>query len=144
MRVLVQKCRNASVSVSGKTVGRCDFGLMLLIGFTEGDDAFTISYLVNKVLKLRIFEDESGVMNRSVLDVGGSVLSVSQFTLYADTSKGNRPSYIKALNGEHAEDLYDTFNQELSKYISVSTGKFGADMEVSFTNLGPTTILLER
>lgn len=144
MRVLVQKCRNASVSVSGKTVGRCDFGLMLLIGFTEGDDASTISYLVNKVLKLRIFEDESGVMNRSVLDVGGSVLSVSQFTLYADTSKGNRPSYIKALNGEHAEDLYDTFNQELSKYISVSTGKFGADMEVSFTNLGPTTILLER
>ena len=144
MRVLVQKCRNASVSVSGKTVGRCDFGLMLLIGFTEGDDASTISYLVNKVLKLRIFEDESGVMNRSVLDVGGSVLSVSQFTLYADTSKGNRPSYIKALNGEHAENLYDTFNQELSKYISVSTGKFGADMEVSFTNLGPTTILLER
>lgn len=144
MRVLVQKCRNASVSVSGKTVGRCDFGLMLLIGFTEGDDASTISYLVNKVLKLRIFEDESGVMNRSVLDVGGSVLSVSQFTLYADTSKGNRPSYIKALNGEQAEDLYDTFNQELSKYILVSTGKFGADMEVSFTNLGPTTILLER
>ena len=139
MRVLVQKCRNASVSVSGKTVGRCDFGLMLLVGFTEGDDVSNISYLVNKVLKLRIFEDENGVMN-----VDGSILSVSQFTLYGDTSKGNRPSYIKALNGERAKELYDSFNQELSKSISVQTGEFGADMEVSFTNLGPTTILLER
>lgn len=144
MRVLVQKCRNASVSVSGKIVGRCDFGLMLLVGFTEGDDVSNISYLVNKVLKLRIFEDENGVMNRSVMDVGGSILSVSQFTLYGDTSKGNRPSYIKALNGERAKELYDSFNQELSKSISVQTGEFGADMEVSFTNLGPTTILLER
>lgn len=144
MRVLVQKCRNASVSVSGKIVGRCDFGLMLLVGFTEDDDSSNISYLVNKVLKLRIFEDENGVMNRSVMDVGGSILSVSQFTLYGDTSKGNRPSYIKALNGERAKELYDSFNQELSKSISVQTGEFGADMEVSFTNLGPTTILLER
>lgn len=144
MRVLVQKCRNASVSVSGKIVGRCDFGLMLLVGFTEGDDSSNIFYLVNKVLKLRIFEDENGVMNRSVMDVGGSILSVSQFTLYGDTSKGNRPSYIKALNGERAKELYDSFNQELSKSISVQTGEFGADMEVSFTNLGPTTILLER
>lgn len=144
MRVLVQKCRNASVSVSGKIVGRCDFGLMLLVGFTEGDDVSNISYLVNKVLKLRIFEDENGVMNRSVMDVGGSILSVSQFTLYGDTSKGNRPSYIQALNGERAKELYDSFNQELSKSISVQTGEFGADMEVSFTNLGPTTILLER
>lgn len=144
MRVLVQKCRNASVSVSGKTAGRCDFGLMLLVGFTEGDDVSNISYLVNKVLKLRIFEDENGVMNRSVMDVDGSILSVSQFTLYGDTSKGNRPSYIKALNGERAKELYDSFNQELSKSISVQTGEFGADMEVSFTNLGPTTILLER
>lgn len=144
MRVLVQKCRNASVSVSGKIVGRCDFGLMLLVGFTEGDNFSNISYLVNKVLKLRIFEDENGVMNRSVMDVGGSILSVSQFTLYGDTSKGNRPSYIQALNGERAKELYDSFNQELSKSISVQTGEFGADMEVSFTNLGPTTILLER
>lgn len=144
MRVLVQKCRNASVSVSGKIVGRCDFGLMLLVGFTEGDDVSNISYLVNKVLKLRIFEDENGVMNRSVMDVDGSILSVSQFTLYGDTSKGNRPSYIKALNGERAKELYDSFNQELSKSISVQTGEFGADMEVSFINLGPTTILLER
>lgn len=144
MRVLVQKCRNASVSVSGKIVGRCDFGLMLLVGFTEGDDSSNISYLVNKVLKLRIFEDENGVMNRSVMDVDGSILSVSQFTLYGDTSKGNRPSYIKALNGERAKELYDSFNRELSKSISVQTGEFGADMEVSFTNLGPTTILLER
>ena len=144
MRVLVQKCRNASVSVSGKIVGRCDFGLMLLVGFTEGDDVSNISYLVNKVLKLRIFEDENGVMNRSVMDVDGSILSVSQFTLYGDTSKGNRPSYIKALNGERAKELYDSFNQELSNSISVQTGEFGADMEVSFINLGPTTILLER
>ena len=144
MRVLVQKCRNASVSVSGKIVGRCDFGLMLLVGFTEGDDSSNISYLVNKVLKLRIFEDENGVINRSVMDVDGSSFSASQFTLYGDTSKGNRPSYIKALNGERAKELYDSFNQELSKSISVQTGEFGADMEVSFTNLGPTTILLER
>ena len=144
MRVLVQKCRNANVSVSEKVVGSCKFGLMLLVGFTEGDNQETISYLVNKILKLRIFEDENGVMNRSVLDVGGSILSVSQFTLYADTTKGNRPSYIRALNGSKAKQLYDLFNQELSQSISVETGEFGADMEVSFTNLGPTTILLER
>lgn len=144
MRILVQKCRDASVSVSGKVVGSCKFGLMLLVGFTEGDNQETISYLVNKVLKLRIFEDENGIMNRSVLDVKGSILSVSQFTLYGDTTKGNRPSYIKALNGSAAKQLYDLFNQELSQSISLETGEFGADMEVSFTNLGPTTILLER
>lgn len=144
MRVLVQKCRDAKVSVHGKTMGTCKFGLMVLVGFTEGDNSETISYLVNKVLKLRVFEDEDGVMNRSVLDVGGSILSVSQFTLYGDATKGNRPSYMKALNGSKAKQLYDLFNQKLSQSISVETGEFGADMEVSFTNLGPTTILLER
>ena len=99
--------------------------------------------MVHKVLNLRIFPDDNGVMNRSVLDVEGKILSVSQFTLYADTKKGNRPSYIKALNGEEAKKLYDLWNVELAKEISVETGVFGADMNVTLTNVGPTTIWLE-
>ena len=102
-----------------------------------------IKKMVHKVLNLRIFPDDNGVMNRSVLDVEGKILSVSQFTLYADTKKGNRPSYIKALNGEEAKKLYDLWNVELAKEISVETGVFGTDMNVTLTNVGPTTIWLE-
>lgn len=96
------------------------------------------------MLNLRIFDDEEGVMNKSILDVGGSILSISQFTLYADTKKGNRPSYIKALNGEKAIKLYNEFNEKLSDYIHVETGIFGADMKVNILNDGPITILLEK
>ena len=144
MRVLVQRSGKAKVEVDGKITGSIDRGLMLLVGFTEGDSIKEIEYLARKVVNLRIFDDENGVMNKSILDVGGSVLSVSQFTLYADTTKGNRPSYINALGGEEAIKLYEAFNKELEKYVEVGTGVFGAEMQVSFTNDGPITIMLER
>lgn len=144
MKVLVQRSGKSSVSVSSKVVGKIDSGLVLFVGFTEGDDISNINYLVKKVLNLRIFPDENGVMNKSILDYGGSILSISQFTLYADTKKGNRPSYINALGGEYSSKLYDEFNKVLSESIHVETGIFGADMEVDITNIGPTTIMLER
>ena len=150
MRILVQRSLESSVSVNNKIVGSIDKGLVLFVGFTHSDDSSKIDYLINKVLNLRIFDDEAGVMNKSILDVGGSILSISQFTLYADTKKGRRPSYVKALNGEHAIKLYDLFNEtlqlELNKKNSnckVEKGIFGADMKVSITNDGPVTILLE-
>ena len=144
MRVLVQKSLKSSVSVSGKVVGKIDSGLVLLVGFTNTDNDDNINYLVKKIVNLRIFEDEAGVMNKSLLDVGGSILSISQFTLYADTNKGNRPSYINAMPGEKAKRLYYKFNEKLREYVKVETGMFGEFMEVSITNLGPTTIMLER
>ena len=144
MRVLVQRSLDSSVSIDEKIVGKIDKGLVLLVGFTEGDNLDKIKYLVNKVINLRVFDDENGVMNKSILEVGGSILSISQFTLYADTSKGNRPSYTKALRGEESTKLYDLFNEELRKSIHVETGRFGADMKVSIKNDGPCTILLER
>ena len=144
MRVLVQRSGKSNVSIDKKIVGKIDEGLVLLVGFTEGDTIEEIKYLVKKILNLRIFPDENDVMNKSILDYGGSILSISQFTLYADTAKGNRPSYIKAMNGEKAVELYRLFNEELKKYITVETGEFGASMVVSISNIGPTTILLER
>ena len=144
MKIVVQRALNAKCIVDNKSVGSIDRGLMLLVGFTQGDSSKEIDWMVNKVLNLRIFDDENGVMNKSVLDVGGSILSISQFSLYADSSKGNRPSYIEALRGEESTKLYDLFNEELRKYVEVETGRFGADMVVNITNIGPTTILLER
>ena len=144
MRVLVQRSGKAKVTVDEKVVGSIDSGLMLLVGFTEGDDLDAVKHLAKKVVNLRIFPDENDVMNKSILDYGGSILSISQFTLYADTNKGNRPSYINALRGEESTKLYDLFNEELRKYVEVETGRFGADMIVNITNIGPTTILLER
>ena len=144
MRVLVQKSLKSKVEVDSKITGKIDSGLVLLVGFTAGDNIDTIKYLVNKVVNLRVFDDENNVMNKSILEVGGSILSISQFTLYGDASKGNRPSYIKAMKGEEATKLYDLFNEELSKYVHVETGIFGADMKVSIENDGPCTILLER
>lgn len=144
MRVLVQRSGAASVSIDGKVVGQIPEGLVLLVGFTEGDTMEQIAYLAKKVVNLRIFPDHEGVMNRSILDFGGEILSISQFTLYADSTKGNRPSYIQALKGEESTKLYDAFNLELQKYCHVEKGVFGADMEVHLTNIGPTTILLEK
>ena len=144
MRVLVQRSKKSSVVVEGKTIGAIDKGLVILVGFTEGDTIDNIKYLVNKVVNLRIFDDENGVINKSILDCGGDVLSISQFTLYADTKKGNRPSYINALGGDKAEPLYELFNEELSKFVKVETGKFGAEMTVNITNDGPITIMLEK
>lgn len=144
MRVVVQKSLEASCKVDGEKIGKIEKGLVLLTGFTEGDTIETIEWMVRKVLNLRIFEDDSGIMNLSLLDVGGEILSISQFTLYADTRKGNRPSYIQALNGKEAEKLYHIWNQKLSEFVNVSTGKFGADMKIGLVNDGPVTILLER
>ena len=143
MRVVVQRCENASVTVENKKVGNIKKGLCLLVGFTNTDNEQILEKMVKKILNLRIFPDEKGIMNKNVLDCNGEILSVSQFTLYADTRKGNRPSYIKALNGTEAHKLYDLFNEKLKKEIKVETGIFGADMQVSLTNMGPTTILLE-
>lgn len=144
MRVLVQRSGEASVLVNQKVVGSIGQGLVLFVGFTDSDTMEEISYLAKKIVNLRIFPDQDGVMNLSLLDYGGKVLSVSQFTLYADCHKGNRPSYMKAMNNHQAEHFYQMFNEELSKYVEVETGEFGADMMVSITNLGPTTIWLER
>lgn len=145
MKVVVQRAKDASVKVNGKEVGSINKGLLLLVGFTQTDTDKEIDWMVNKVLNLRIFDDENGVMNKSVKDVEGEILSVSQFTLYADSRKGNRPSYLNALRGEEAIILYDKFNEKLKEQnIKVETGKFGADMKVSFTNDGPVTIILEK
>jgi len=145
MKVLVQRCDKASVKVDNKIVGAIDKGIMLLVGFTDTDNQTNIDYMVDKVINLRIFDDENGIMNKSLLDIGGSILSVSQFTLYADASKGRRPSYINALSGEKATILYDEFNQKLkSKNIHVETGIFGAEMKVELINDGPVTIMLEK
>ena len=145
MRVLVQRVKSSSVEVENKIVGKIDNGLMLLVGFTETDTSKEIDYMVDKVINLRIFDDENGVMNKSLLDVGGSILSVSQFTLYADATKGRRPSYVKALNGEKATILYDEFNKKLNNTgIHIETGIFGAEMIVNIVNDGPITIMLEK
>ena len=144
MRIIVQRCDRAHVEVNNRIVGKINKGMMILVGFTHNDTEKEIDYLVNKVLNLRIYDDENGIMNKSILDVGGSILSISQFTLYGDATKGNRPSYINALNGEKSIVLYKMFNEKLNEKIHVETGIFGAEMKVDFVNDGPITILLER
>ena len=144
MKVLVQRCDKASVSVDNKVVGSIGRGMMILVSFTHTDTMENIDYMVDKVLNLRIYDDESGIMNKSILDTNGSILSISQFTLYADTKKGRRPSYINALNGQKAILLYDKFNQKLKEHINVETGIFGAEMKVELVNDGPVTIMLEK
>ena len=143
MKVIVQRVDNASVSVDNKIVGSVDKGFMLLVGFTHDDDIKDIEYMVRKVINLRIFDDENGVMNKSIIDVNGSILSISQFTLYADTKKGNRPSYVNAMKGELSTVLYDKFNELLSEHVKVETGIFGSEMKVSLINDGPVTIILD-
>ena len=144
MRIVVQRRLQASCEVEGKITGQIDNGLVLLVGFTEGDNKEIIDHMVNKVLNLRIFDDENGVMNKSIDKENAAILSISQFTLYGDAKKGNRPSYVRALNGEQAIKLYEYFNEQLSKSIRVETGIFGAEMKISLINDGPITILLEK
>ena len=144
MRVLIQRSGKASVTVDSHVVGAIDSGLVVFVGFTDGDSISQIEYLAKKIVNLRIFPDEEGIINKSILDYGGKILSVSQFTLYADCKKGNRPSYIEAMNNHEAIHFYELFNDELRKYVEVETGEFGADMDVAITNIGPTTIWLER
>lgn len=145
MRIIVQRSLESSVEVDKKVVGSIPYGVVVLVGFTEGDTDKEIKYLADKLVNLRIFDDEEGVMNKSLLDTGGSILSISQFTLYADATKGRRPSYVKALNGEKAKILYDKWNNELRELnINVETGIFGADMKVRIINDGPVTIAIEK
>ncbi|WP_145046977.1 MULTISPECIES: D-aminoacyl-tRNA deacylase [Paenibacillus] len=144
MRVLVQRCKEAQVTVHHELTGRIESGLMLLVGITHEDTEKDVKYLADKVAGLRIFEDEQEKMNLSLLDVGGAVLSVSQFTLYGDCRKGKRPSFAAAAKPDVAETLYELFNQLLrDKGIQVETGRFGAMMDVTFTNWGPVTLMLE-
>ena len=144
MRIIVQRVKEASVCVNSKIVGNIEQGMLVLVGFTEGDTKEKIDYCVNKLINLRIFDDDSGIMNKSVIDIDGKILSISQFTLYADTTKGNRPSYVNAMKSDEAIKLYKVFNEELKKQVPVEEGIFGAEMEVSLINDGPVTIVLER
>lgn len=144
MRLIVQRSKESSVTVDEKIVGKIKQGLVILVGFTHTDTLEDIKYLAKKLVNLRIFNDENKIMNKSLLDVKGSILSISQFTLYADTKKGNRPSYINSMKASDASKLYDLFNEELKKYnVEVETGIFQADMLVNINNDGPVTIILE-
>lgn len=145
MRVVIQRCYDASVVVDSKQVGQIEKGFLLLVGFTEGDTKDTLNKIAYKIANMRIFEDENGKMNRDLKAVNGSILSVSQFTLYANNKNGHRPSFTEALDFNNARLLYDEFNNILrNEYqIKVETGIFGADMKVTFTNDGPVTIILD-
>ena len=144
MRIVLQRVKEASVTIDGEVHGAINKGYMILVGFNNDDTHEIIDHLVEKVIHLRVFEDENQKMNKSILDVNGEILSISQFTLQADTKKGNRPSFIKAMNYEKAKEMYELFNNKLKdKKINVYTGIYGADMKVSITNDGPVTIILE-
>lgn len=143
MKAVVQRSKKSSVSVNGETIGSIDSGLVVLLGINVNDTIEDLEYIVKKILNLRIFDDENGIMNKSIIDVSGSILSISQFTLQADTKKGNRPSYINAMRGEDAVFLYNKFNDLLRECVHVETGEFGAEMEVNIINDGPVTIILD-
>lgn len=144
MRVVVQRCRQARVNVAGETVGAIGPGLMLLVGVTHEDTDQDAAYLAEKIAGLRIFEDEAGKMNLGVTEIGGAILSVSQFTLYGDCRKGRRPNFMAAARPEMAEPLYEQFNELLrAKGLTVETGVFGAEMDVDLTNWGPVTLIVD-
>ncbi|BFT74894.1 D-aminoacyl-tRNA deacylase [Paenibacillus sp. P36] len=144
MRVVVQRCKRAEVTVNGASVGQIEQGLMLLVGITHDDTEQDAKYVADKVAGLRIFEDETGKMNLSVLETGGQILSVSQFTLYGDCRKGKRPNFMSAARPEIAQPLYDKFNELLrAQGLQVETGAFGEMMDVSFTNWGPVTLIID-
>ena len=145
MRLVIQRVSSASVSVDGKLHSAVDRGMLVLVGVENGDTEADMQWLAAKTVSLRIFDDENGVMNRTVADVGGDILAVSQFTLTASTRKGNRPSYIRAAGHELAVPLYENFCMELSRLLGreVKRGIFGADMKVSLVNDGPVTIVID-
>lgn len=143
MKVIIQRVSEASVSIEHEVVGAIEQGLLLLVGVGPDDTADDIAYAVRKIVNMRIFSDEDGKMNLSVQDIKGSVLSVSQFTLFADTKKGNRPAFIGAAKPDMASQFYDYFNEVLEQHVPVQRGIFGADMQVSLVNDGPVTIILD-
>lgn len=143
MRVILQRSKESKVTIDGKVNGKIDKGYVALVGFTDGDNTEIVDKMIKKIVNLRVFEDENEKMNLSIQDIGGSILSISQFTLYADSKKGNRPSFINAMNPTEASKLYDVFNQKLGEILHVETGIFGADMKVEIYNDGPVTIVLD-
>ena len=144
MKVILQRSLASNVIINNETVGSIDKGLVILVGFTYNDTEVEIDYLINKIINLRIFDDENGVMNKSLIDINGSILSISQFTLYANTKKGRRPSYIDALEPIEANSLYNLFNLKLREQkIHVEEGVFGAEMILNISNDGPVTIVME-
>lgn len=143
MKVVIQRCNHGSVSVDGKLINEINNGYVILVGIHITDTEKDVDYLVRKVLNLRVFDDENGVMNKSILDVGGEILSISQFTLQAITKDGNRPSYHEAMKGEEAIKLYELFNQKLNEQVKTYPGIFGAEMKVSILNDGPITIIID-
>ena len=144
MKAVVQRVKRASVTVNKEQIGSIDEGLLVLLGVTHEDTEENVDYLVKKILNLRIFKDENDLMNLSLIDINGSILNISQFTLYADCKKGRRPSFVNALNPEEASKLYDYMNEHLkTKGIKTETGIFGSDMKVEIYNDGPVTIILD-
>lgn len=143
MRIVIQRVSQASVTIDGKIAGEIQQGLLLLVGICPEDGQEDIEYAVRKISQMRIFSDQEDKMNLSIQDVGGQILSISQFTLYADTKKGNRPAFTGAAKPDLATALYDQFNQKLAQTVPVQTGEFGADMKVSLVNDGPVTIVLD-
>lgn len=143
MRVILQRSKESKVTIDGKVNGKIYKGYVALVGFTDRDNTEIVDKMIKKIVNLRVFEDENEKMNLSIQDIGGSILSISQFTLYADSKKGNRPSFINAMNPTEASKLYDIFNQKLSEILHVETGIFGADMKVEIYNDGPVTIVLD-
>lgn len=144
VRVVVQRSKQASVEVDGQTVGKIEQGLVLLVGIRHEDTEADIKWMADKVANLRIFEDDEGKMNLSLMDIGGQILSVSQFTLYGDCRKGRRPNFMAAARPEQAEPMYEQFNSLLrEKGIEVQTGQFGAMMDVKLTNWGPVTLVID-
>jgi D-tyrosyl-tRNA(Tyr) deacylase len=144
MKIVIQRAKDAKVTVEEKIVGEINEGVMVLVGITHDDTEADAEYMADKVANLRIFEDDAGKMNHSLLDINGQVLSVSQFTLYGDCRKGRRPNFMNAAKPDYANDLYEYFNTKLrEKSLHVETGTFGAMMDVQFTNVGPVTLILE-
>lgn len=143
MKVVIQRAIASSVEVDNKLINKIEKGMVILVGVNVEDTSEDVNYLVRKTLNLRIFDDENGVMNKSILDVGGEILSISQFTLQASTKDGNRPSYINAMKGEEAVKLYEEYNKKLNEKVKTYPGVFGAEMKVSITNDGPITIIID-
>ena len=143
MKVVIQRVIASSVEVDNKLINKIEKGMVILVGVNVEDTSEDVDYLVRKTLNLRIFDDENGVMNKSILDVGGEILSISQFTLQASTKDGNRPSYINAMKGEEAVKLYEEYNKKLNEKVKTYPGVFGAEMKVSITNDGPITIIID-